>query len=167
MWTVFLCLEFSQLQYEILKCIRYLTALWVLAVIAWVDYSSVTIPNKILAALMEIRSVILVVECLVCKEYWMTSILAAAAGLLLGGGIIFWCYLVTGGGIGAGDVKLFAVLGFCFGSRAILAVIVLSVMTAALFCVLGLAFGKISLKQEMPFAPFALAGTVLMMIFAV
>ena len=41
--------------------------------------------------------------------------------------------------------------------------IFLTVLSAALGGGMGLLFRKVSLKQEMPFAPFVLAGTILTM----
>lgn len=87
--------------------------------------------------------------------------------MILSGGMFLICYGITRGGIGAGDVKLLAVLGYWMGGGAIFTVIFLTVLSAALGGGMGLLFRKVSLKQEMPFAPFVLAGTILTMMLGV
>ena len=71
------------------------------------------------------------------------------------------------GRVGAGDIKLFAVLGYYFGAGYILTAVFLTVLTAALYSVAALLMKKTTLKQELPFAPFALAGTVLTIMLGV
>lgn len=158
-----LCAEFILFQYLWLKIFRYLLLLSGLAMIAWIDYKKRVIPNEILKILLVLRTVILVGECLYAGEYWMSVIFSAFLGLLIGGGMFLFCYLITRGAIGAGDVKLFAVLGYFVGSGMIFGTIFLTVVLAA-FCSIGmLLMRKTTLKQELPFAPFIFWGTVLAM----
>ena len=102
-----------------------------------------------------------------CAGQGASSLAGAAAGFFAGGGTGFLCRLLTRRGIGAGDVKLLAVLGYWMGGGAIFTVIFLTVLSAALGGGMGLLFRKVSLKQEMPFAPFVLAGTILTMMLGV
>ncbi|PTM54779.1 prepilin peptidase [Desmospora activa] len=91
----------------------------------------------------------------------------------------WWNYLLTGvivliiltiiaaltneRSIGGGDVKLFAMIGFAVGWEAFFWIFLLSHVLAAIF-MLALKFfrwSKIGRHSEFPFAPFILAGTVL------
>ena len=65
--------------------------------------------------------------------------------------------------MGAGDVKLLAVTGFYMGLGIIFTDIFLSILIAALYSGLLLIRKKIKMKEEISFAPFVLAGTVLTM----
>ena len=71
--------------------------------------------------------------------------------------------VISKGGIGMGDIKLFAVVGSYMGSGSILAVIFLTVMASAAYSAVMLLFKKVKWKEEIPFAPFILVGTVLTM----
>ena len=73
------------------------------------------------------------------------------------------CYLISRGGIGVGDVKLFAVIGCFVGSGTILTLTFLSVVVSAAYSIIMLVLKKTGLKEEIPFAPFVLVGTVLTM----
>ena len=159
--------EFYLFRYGWLKTLRYFLLFWSLGGIAWTDYKNRRISNQVLLLLLAVRTVILLLECLTYPEYWRTLVLSAAAGMILSGGMFLICYVIARGGIGAGDVKLLAVLGYWMGGGAIFTVMFLTVLLAALGSGVGLLFRKVSLKQEMPFAPFVLAGTILTMMLGV
>ena len=118
----------------------------------------------ILIFLLLTRGILLIGECIVYHEYWMTFMLSSVSGFLLGGGMFLLCYLLTRGGIGAGDVKLFAVLGFYLGSGVIFTTTFLTIVYVAFYSCVKLLMKKTSLKQEMPFAPFIFLGTMTSMI---
>lgn len=56
----------------------------------------------------------------------LTGIIQAGTGMLIGFGIVFILYLV--GGMGAGDVKLFAAIGALGGSQYVVACIIYSIL---------------------------------------
>ena len=126
---------------------------------AWIDYRQKIIPNKILLILLNSRIVLLVLECVLYKEYWLSLLISFAAGFFMGGGMFLLCYLLTGGGVGAGDVKLFAVAGFYLGSRKIFTAAFLSVLFAAVYAGIKLLLRRTDLKEEIPLGPFVFLGT--------
>lgn len=87
--------------------------------------------------------------------------ISAISGLLIIGVpmLLFACVLNHGNGIGGGDVKLCAVLGFLLGP--VYALLVL--MSALLFLVVYSVFAKKGTGY--PFAPFVLIGYVLTLLF--
>lgn len=70
-------------------------------------------------------------------------------------------------GIGAGDVKLLTVLGYYLGAGAIFTAVFLTVLSAAAVGVGALLLKRMDLKQEIPFAPFVLVGTMITMILGI
>lgn len=88
-------------------------------------------------------------------------------GFLIGTIVFGACYLLSRGGMGAGDVKLMAVLGFFLGGSVIISVMVLAVFCSAIYSIVNLIRKKTSLKAEIPFAPFVMIGTVLAMALGV
>ena len=165
--TVIMAVEFYLFAYGMLKICRYLILLWVLFGVAWIDRQSKRIPNQAVLSLLIIRTVILLMECLVYREYWLSIVIDAGSGFLFGGGMFLFCYLITRGGVGAGDVKLFAALGYQLGAGAIFTTIFLTVVIAAVYCLVALVRKKTGMKQEIAFAPFIFAGTVLTMMLGV
>ena len=159
-----LAVEFYFFEYSIVMSIRYLYLLAGLFIIAWIDSKEKIIPNKILLVLLLSRVCFLLIECLLYKEYWMSLVISAASGFLIAGGMFLLCYFLTRGGVGAGDVKLFAVLGFYFGSGPIFTVVFLTIVYAAVYNIVKLVMKKTDLKQEIPFAPFIFLGTLTTML---
>lgn len=158
-----LCGEFYLFQYGFLKCLRYLVLLTGLWIIAWIDKREKRIPNKILLWMSGIRAFILLVECIVYTKYWGTILLNFTGAAFVAGGMFLFCYLLSRGGMGAGDVKLLTVVGFYVGLGTIFTDIFLTVCVAAFYTVIFLILKKIKMKEEISFAPFVLVGTVLTM----
>lgn len=155
--------EFCMLSYGLPKIVRYLILLAAMFVIAWIDWHDRRIPNKILILLLKTRGILLCVEWAVYPEYRLPLLFSALLGLLIGGGMFLLADVISKGGIGMGDIKLFAVVGSYMGSGSILAVIFLTVMVSAAYSAVMLLFKKVKWKEEIPFAPFILVGTVLTM----
>ena len=157
-------IEFYLFRYSFFKIIRYLSLVFSLSIIAWIDGNSKRIPNKLLIALMIFRSIYMVVECFFFSEIWMTLLITFLGGAIIAGGLFLFCYLVTRGAVGAGDVKLFTVVGYYLGSGVIFTAVFMSVVLSALYSMLQLILKKKGLKEEIPFAPFVYAGTLLTMV---
>ncbi|MFD2411777.1 prepilin peptidase [Paenibacillus rhizoplanae] len=84
-------------------------------------------------------------------------------GALSGGGVLF--LLALFGGMGIGDVKLFALLGWVIGwPNVILAFLIACSLGAAVGGILRLS-GTIQRRQPVPFGPFLALGTLLSFLF--
>jgi len=79
-------------------------------------------------------------------------------GFLAGGVPMTAIYLLSRGGMGAGDVKLGAVLGVFLGWKLALAGLFLSFLSASVVGLLLIFSGKKTRKDALPFAPFLAAG---------
>ena len=131
--------------------------------IAWIEQKEQRIPNKILIIHLNLRVCILAAEWLMYPEFGLSMAFSAGLGMLFGGGLFFVAYLVSRGGIGFGDVKLFAVIGIYMGSGSIFSEVFLTVVVSAVYSIVMLIRKKIKLKEEIPFAPFVLIGAILSM----
>lgn len=160
---VLLTVEFFLFSYSIVKIVRYLVLLAAMFVIAWIDQISRRIPNRILLLLLAIRAIILLVEWIMIPAMGMSLLISALIGMLLGGGLFLLAHFISRGGVGMGDVKLFAVIGTYVGAGSIMGLVFLTALASALYSIVMLIRRKINLKEEIPFAPFVLVGTVLTM----
>lgn len=127
-------------------------------VIAWTLISLVIIITVSDIAYMLIPDRILIVfACLFIVERiadplmpWWDSIIGAAAGFLL----LLLIALVSKGGMGGGDIKLYAVLGLAMGLKAVLLSFFLATLFGAVIGVMGLWLGVFKRKKPIPFGPF-------------
>lgn len=79
-------------------------------------------------------------------------------GIGLGGGIFLAIILVSGGGMGGGDMKLGAMLGAFLGWRLTLVGLFVAVVVGGVVAVCVLASGRKGRKDPIPFGPFLAAG---------
>ncbi|TYP70111.1 prepilin peptidase [Paenibacillus methanolicus] len=126
-----------------------------LAVIITVsDLKYMLIPNKILLAFLPL----LVLARIIHHDMPLWQY---ALGAIFGGGILLLVNLVSGGKMGLGDVKLFAVFGLILGVPN-------TIVALLLACLLGTVIGLtlqllhlIQRKQPVPFGPFLALGTII------
>ncbi len=124
-----------------------------LAAAAWTDGRSRRIPNSLLLVLFFTRILLLI-----CG---IGSLIASFAGMAAGGGLLFFLYLFFHSGIGAGDVKLFAVIGFYLGAEAALMVLFLAMTGALVWGLIARHRGGRKQEKGVPIAPFALLACVI------
>lgn len=86
-------------------------------------------------------------------------------GSLVGFGLLYAVYMLSRGGLGGGDVKLFAVLGFILGVQ-------LTLLTLFLACVFGTVVGgalilmqKHSRREPIPFGPFIAVAAIIAFLY--
>jgi leader peptidase (prepilin peptidase) / N-methyltransferase len=87
---------------------------------------------------------------------WWDSLLGAVVGFTL----LLVIALVSKGGMGFGDVKLYALLGFILGFKLVLLSFFLSTLYGAVIGGLALFFRIVKRRQPIPFGPFIAAGTL-------
>ncbi|MEC2306998.1 prepilin peptidase [Bacillus atrophaeus] len=87
---------------------------------------------------------------------WYDSLSGAAAGFFM----LVLIAVLSKGGIGGGDIKLFAVLGIALGVKMLIAAFVLAVFIGMLYGACGTLSGKLDRKQPIPFAPAIAAGSL-------
>ena len=87
---------------------------------------------------------------------WIDSLL----GIGLGGGLFLLIILVSGGGMGGGDMKLGAMLGAFLGWKVALLSVFVAVLPGGVLALVMLASGLRGRKDPIPFGPFLAFGGV-------
>ncbi len=138
----------------------YLILIYLLLAIALIDLKHRIVPNTLVAAGL-ISAVIFyipaLINLLVELPGWLLverDLLDAGAGFLVGGLIMLIIILVSRGGMGAGDMKLMAMIGLFVGLRGTAVVMLLGFFMGALVGVAFMALGKLTRKDALPFAPY-------------
>ncbi|MEK9170542.1 MAG: A24 family peptidase, partial [Patescibacteria group bacterium] len=93
---------------------------------------------------------------------WFNHFFAALAAALIFGLIIL---MTKGKGMGAGDLKLIVALGILFGWPDIIFVIIFSFFIGSLASLGLLIYKKKTLKSRIPFAPFIILGSLVLIFF--
>ncbi len=138
----------------------YITLLFLLFAITQIDLKHRIIPNSLVGIglviglvfyLPHLLSFIVTVPGALVSE---RPVHEALGGMLLGGGIMLVIFLVSRGGMGAGDIKLMALIGLYVGLRGTAAVLMLGFFFGAITGVAFMVTGKLTRKDALPFAPF-------------
>ncbi|GGD48019.1 prepilin peptidase [Paenibacillus nasutitermitis] len=119
------------------------------------DLKYMLIPNKVLLAFLPF---FVIVRLLAPggQPLWQYLL-----GAVAGGGVIVLIILLSRGGMGMGDAKLFALCGLVVGFPHILLALMLACLLGTLVGGSLLFLGLVKRKQPIPFGPFLAAGTII------
>jgi leader peptidase (prepilin peptidase)/N-methyltransferase len=125
-----------------------------LVIISISDISYTLIPDKIL---LFFGILILIVRSfLVPLDPWWDMFLGAGIGFSL----LLFIAIVSKGGMGGGDIKLFAVLGLFLGWKGILLTLFISSLYGGVIGGVALLMNAITRKQPIPFGPSIALGAI-------
>ncbi|MFD2705175.1 prepilin peptidase [Salibacterium lacus] len=130
-----------------------------LVIITISDKSAMLIPDKVL--LFFLFPIALLRWTAAPLETWWDPLAGAALGFCL----LLAIAVISKGGMGGGDIKLFALLGLFFGWQQLLLAFFLSVFAGAVLGGAGLLTGAVKRGVPMPFGPFIAAGSVMTLFF--
>ena len=137
-----------------------------LPLVAVIDHREMIIPNRILLWMLTYWGLAMALQIWQMDYPNPNVLLDFILGGLIGASPLL-VRLVSKGGIGMGDIKLFTVVGLYVGKQDILRAMFLS-LVIALFVLLGRKLRKkLEKKQEVSFGPFVAAGTMLMVVMNV
>jgi leader peptidase (prepilin peptidase) / N-methyltransferase len=129
------------------------TLISLLMIIVVSDIRYMIIPDKILLAF----AFLFALERLFIPFIpWRDALIGAAVGFLL----LFLIAVISKGGMGGGDIKLFALLGFVLGWKMVLLAFFFSTFYGTIIGLVGMALGKVRRREPMPFAPAIALGTL-------
>jgi leader peptidase (prepilin peptidase) / N-methyltransferase len=144
----------------------YLTLLFTLLAISLIDLDYRIVPNGLVAFGLIAGLIFYLIKlsdlyinlpsCLLVDR----NLADAFWGFLLGGGIILAIFLISRGGMGAGDVKLMAMIGLYAGLQGTIVTLFLGFIFGALVGIIYMILGKLTRKDALPFAPFLSLGAL-------
>lgn len=151
--------------YDALKSIKYLIFIFVLFLIAVIDFEQKKIPNHLVFFILIERTVFFIPEFIMYPEAIVSILITSFTGMIVSALIMLMCKFLGRGGLGAGDIKLFAVIGFMTGFQGALNIMFYSLFVASVICIFLLISKKAKTKQTVPMAPFIFCGTIIYLIF--
>ena len=103
------------------------------------------------------------------EEFWPRVgpgiTLSALLGGALGFGIMLLPYLISRGGMGAGDVKLAGFIGLVVGFPQVLAALLVGIVAGGIVAILLLVFKLRKRKEAIPFGPFIAVGAMVALVW--
>lgn len=138
-----------------MQFIIYIATIILLIKIGYIDYNQKIIPDKFNLILVLLGIFNLILNFQNCKIYIALAAITFAVFLFL--------TIITDGGIGGGDIKLFTVLGLIFGND-ILIIIIASFTIATIVSIIRVMLRQINMKESIALAPYICAGTIICLI---
>ncbi|WP_199425650.1 prepilin peptidase [Thermaerobacillus caldiproteolyticus] len=129
------------------------TLISLLMIIVVSDLRYMVIPDRVLLAF---AAILIPERMFVPLSPWWDSLVGAGVGFSL----LLLIAVISKGGMGGGDIKLFALLGFVLGWKMVLLSFFLSTLYGTIFGLVGMAFGSVRRGEPMPFAPYIVLGTL-------
>lgn len=131
-----------------------LTLISLFIIITVSDVAYMIIPDKVL---LVFAGIFLLERIFIPLEPWWDPLLGAAIGF----SVLLVIALISKGGMGGGDIKLFALIGFVVGVKTLIVAFFLSTLLGAVIGLVGMALGLVKKSKPIPFGPFIAVGTML------
>jgi leader peptidase (prepilin peptidase)/N-methyltransferase len=129
------------------------TLISLLMIIFVSDVRYMIIPDRVL---LVFAAIFLIERIFIPLSPWQDALIGAAVGFLL----LFLIAVVSKGGMGGGDIKLFALLGFVLGWKMVLLAFFFSTLYGTVIGLIGMALGKVRRREPMPFGPAIVLGAL-------
>jgi leader peptidase (prepilin peptidase) / N-methyltransferase len=129
-----------------------LVSLFIIITVSDIKY--MLIPDKIL---LFFAGIFLLERIFIPLSPWWDSLLGATIGFTL----LLVISIVSKGGMGGGDIKLYALLGFVLGTKLVLMSLFIATLLGALIGMIGIGLGLVERKKPIPFGPFIAVGTLI------
>jgi len=146
------------LSYEVIGMnLELITALLLVSMLIIIFVSDLTymlIPNNILLCFLPLLITMRIIMPL--DPWW-----SALAGSIIGFSLVLMIILLSNGGMGGGDMKLFGVLGMVLGIEKVIFAFFLSCIIGAIISIILLLLKRINRKQPVPFGPYIVVGTLI------
>lgn len=150
---IFAFIKFG-LTFEFLSAIILITCLMITT---FIDLEHQIIPDKVVLPSLAAG---LVLNIIFHREDFYNYLL----GFILGGGIIFLIVVLSRGGMGGGDIKLFATVGMFLGFRLTLLALLLSFVLGSVVGLILIILKLKNMKDAIPFGPFIALASVISML---
>lgn len=142
----------------------------ILCFLAWIDSKEQIVPNAYLIRLLVVAVIWLLIRIIfagISGKTFVNIVFAAVFGAAVMFIPMFLGYVISGGGVGAGDVKLLSIIGVFLGFRGSYILLLLAFFISTVYCVVQIIRKKINLKSHLPFVPFLATASVMMVIIGI
>lgn len=134
----------------------------ILIVVLFIDLKHMLIPDSLILTVLAVE----VIHKIVLYYFnGSMNLKTSFLGGLLAGGLFLLIVLISGGGMGEGDITLIASVGFILGTKLVFLNILLSFIIGAIVSLFLLGFKIKTRKDPIPFGPFIIVSFWIVLLF--
>ena len=128
-----------------------------------IDWYEHRIPNKLVLAMIGVGIIMSAFEFNLCRESVISTLLIRFLGLICCMVLFYVMSRLTRDGMGMGDVKLIAALGWTLGFSTTMTVILFALIFCTIFAVILILEKKKHKSDHLPFGPFVFWGYIFLL----
>lgn len=147
-----------------INAIRHIALMFGLLSVFIIDYKTHLIPNVLIVILFIIGLLILIPEFVFYRNTFVSKLLSSVIGLLCCIVLFYILSRLTKEGIGMGDVKLIATMGWLIGIADTLLITTISLFVCAVVASISMCVKKKNVHDQVPFGPFMFFGYILVLV---
>ena len=151
-------------EYDILKSLKALTIISVVLIVAGIDYREKIIPNEAIIFILSIASILILINIFKNKVETLAIFIDSTVAMILGAGLFAISKAVSKNGVGMGEIKIIGALGFYLRTYVLIGVLMVSLVSIAVYGMFKILTKKATTKDEIAFAPFIAFGVTTCMI---
>ena len=138
-----------------------------MAILAYTDYKGRRIPNRVLRPAAAIWLMLMAIALFTDRALAVELIKKGIVGALIAGGAFLLVYIIVKGRLGAGDVKMAALMGLYLGSDRIATALIAGVVISAVYSIVMIIAKRLTVKDGLPMAPFLFLGTIIALLYTI
>ena len=132
--------------------------------IMMIDWEYHRIPNVLVLVMLLVGSIFLLFEFVLYRTEFNITMLTSMGGLIFCVALFYILSRLTKDGLGMGDVKLIAAIGWILGLSTTMLVIIAALILSMVTAIVLLVGKKKNTSDTLPFGPFVFFGYILMLI---
>ena len=150
--------------YDIFKSFRALTVISVSLIIAGIDYREKIIPNEVVVCIIAVACVMMIINAFTNSVEALAIFIDSLVAMLIGVVLFAASKAISKNGVGMGDIKLVGALGLYLRTYALMGVLLVALISIAIYGLIKVISKKACVKDEIPFGPFVAFGVTACMI---
>ena len=148
---------------ELFDAVSIVVLVNIMVILAVIDIKNKLIPNKYIFTMLLVRILSSAIYGVFSGRF-VKYIINLSAGAVTGFIVLGIIALVSRKNLGAGDIKMFTMIGAFAGVTGVMDILIYSSVFCAVTGLILIASKKCTVKSSLPMAPFACAGTILYII---
>ena len=150
--------------FDILKTFKALAIISITLITAGIDYREKIIPNEAVVCIIAVACVMMIINAFTNSVEALAIFIDSLVAMLIGVVLFAASKAISKNGGGMGDIKLVGALGLYLRTYALMGVLLVALVSIAIYGLIKVISKKACVKDEIPFGPFVAFGVTACMI---